>query len=72
MKGAWNLRFVLRRLASAPSALLWVVLYAVLWVPTGLVSRLAADWLRRSRPRATQWRARESRLNDPRHLLEGF
>ncbi|MBI1952836.1 MAG: hypothetical protein HYS41_01765 [Candidatus Omnitrophica bacterium] len=63
---------LLQKLSRAFSAVLFAALYTLLWVPVGLASRFFADWLRLKRPAASQWRAREGRLNLPQHLTDLF
>ncbi len=63
---------LLARMGQVQSALLFGLFYLILWVPAGLVSRLAADWLCRRRPARTAWWRRSIRVNDPAHLREPF
>ena len=53
-------------------ALLLTLIYFLVWVPAGLLSRLLADWLRRRPPVKTNWQARPERVNRPETLREPF
>ena len=63
---------LLRRLGHAQSTLLLTLVYGLCWLPAGLVTQLAADWLRRRAPRSTNWYPRATRLNDPTHVHQQF
>ena len=53
-------------------ALLLTLIYFLVWVPAGLLSRLLADWLRLRPPAKTNWQARPDRVNRPETLREPF
>lgn len=63
---------LLHRMGQIQSALLLSLLYAILWLPVGLLSRLMADWLRRKPPKRTAWLPRSERVNRPETLREAF
>lgn len=62
----------LRRIGRFQSSLLLTLVYGLVWLPVGLVARLAADWLHRRPPRDSCWSARAERLNRPEHLRDPF
>lgn len=63
---------LLHRMGQIQSAILFSLLYAILWLPVGLLSRLMADWLRRKPPQRTAWLPRSERVNRPGTLREAF
>ena len=67
-----RLRRGLRRVGEFQSALLLFLLYLVCWLPVGLVSRVAADWLHRRMPERSNWWPRDQRMNQPAHVKEPF
>lgn len=66
------LKRLLTRIGHVQSLIVLTVVYVVLWLPAGLVSQLAADWLRKKAPSDTHWRARDERVNRPETLREPF
>jgi hypothetical protein len=66
------LRRGLRRVGEFQSALLLSLFYLVCWVPVGLMSRVAADWLHRRMPERSNWWPRDRRMNQPAHVKEPF
>ncbi|MBI3333297.1 MAG: hypothetical protein HYZ93_04325 [Candidatus Omnitrophica bacterium] len=67
-----GVRRFFRRLGELQAALLLSLLYLLLWIPAGLLSRLLADWLRRRPPSGSSWWPRRPRVNDPAHLRDPF
>ncbi len=67
-----SLRSFLHRIGKFQSALLLSLLYLVCWVPVGLVSRVAADWLHHRMPGRSNWWPRDRRVNQPAHVKEPF
>ena len=71
-KDKMNVRNTLLRIGKFQSTLILVVIYAALWLPAGILSRLLADWLQR-RPRpGSGWVPRPGRLKNPAHLRDPF
>ena len=62
----------LRRAGKVQAAVLLGLVYLLLWIPVGLVSRLFADWLRRRTPKGSLWWDRQARLNQPQHLKDPY
>ena len=67
-----TIRNMLHRIGRFQAALLLALIYGVLWLPVGIVSRLLADWLRRRPPAGSGWTPRAERLNHPSHLRDPF
>ena len=61
MVSLWRVwKHIARRIGEFQGRVLLTVLYALLVVPVGLILRLLADPLRRWRPPASNWVARET------------
>ena len=67
-----RVRAALLRVGRFQSALLLSLIYLVLWLPVGLLTRLLADWLRRRPPEGSAWQPRDPRLNGRKHAREPF
>ena len=52
--------------------LIATLLYILLWVPVGLLSMLATDWLRKRAPEKSNWQPRPARVNQPESLRKPF
>ncbi len=66
------LKRLLWRIGEIQSFLLLTLLYVVLWVPVGLVTRWTANWLRFKPPAQTNWQPRSDRVNRPGTLREPY
>ncbi len=66
------IRRFLRKLGRLQGALLLSLLYLLIWLPVGLLSRCMADWLRRRKPPGSAWLPRPARLNEPSHAKDPF
>lgn len=62
----------LRRVGEFQSALLLTVVYFLLWLPVGYLSRFFADWLNRRPGQKTLWFPKAGRVNDPRTLRDPY
>lgn len=65
-------RSLLHSIGKFQSAVLLAIIYLVLWLPTGLLARVFADWLCRKPSDRTQWQPRPERFNQPSSLREPF
>ena len=77
MRGAlhrfWQqLKPVFHAIGRVQSALVLSLVYALFWVPAGLMTRLLADWLHWREPKHSNWVARAQRINEPSHVHEPF
>lgn len=67
-----RVRRLLLKVGHFQSEVILSILYIVLWLPVGLLSRFSADWLRRRAPERSAWRPRDPRLNGREHVREAF
>jgi hypothetical protein len=65
-------RRVMRKIGEFMSSVFLGLIYLILWMPVGLLSRLLADWLVSKPPRESAWHPRPKRLDSPEHLKEPF
>jgi hypothetical protein len=66
------LRRILHRIGEWQAALLLSLIYVACWMPVGILSRLAADWLRRRAPARSNWWERPPRINRLDHVRDPF
>ena len=63
---------LLRHVGECINGILLTLIYIILWLPVGVLTRLLVDWLQYKQPAQTAWCARPERLNDPGHLKEPY
>ena len=72
-EGLWpRIKRGLRRIGQVQAALLLSLIYVLIWVPAGLVTKAAVDWLRWRAPSRSNWWPRAERINTPTHVHESF